>query len=84
MGAAERRNLTKRQLAVLERIDRRVPIKVIALELGVSEARINQHIGALKDHYQVDSLNELVECYREEFGITDAPPGPSTFRFQRA
>lgn len=73
MGAAERRNLTKRQLAVLERIDRRVPIKVIAIELGVSETRINQHIRALKDHYQVDSLNELVECYREEFGITDAP-----------
>ena len=73
MGAAERRNLTKRQVDVLERIDRRVPIKVIASELGVSETRINQHIRALKNHYQVDSLNELVECYREEFGITDVP-----------
>ena len=68
MGAAAGQKLTKRQLAVLERIDRRVPIKVIASELGVSETRINQHIRALKDFYQVDSLNELVECYREEFG----------------
>ena len=68
MGAAQRRTLTKRQLAVLERIDRRVPIKVIAQELNVSETRINQHIRALKDFYRVDSLNELVECYREEFG----------------
>lgn len=45
-GAAKR--LTDRQRAVMERIDRRVPIKDIALELGVSETRINQHIRALK------------------------------------
>jgi len=37
-GAAKR--LTDRQRAVMERIDRRVPIKVIATELGVSETRI--------------------------------------------
>ena len=43
------RELTDRQRAVMERIDRRVPIKVIAQELGVSETRINQHIRALKD-----------------------------------
>lgn len=77
MGAAAGQKLTKRQLAVLERIDRRVPIKVIAMELGVSETRINQHIRALKDFYQVDSLNELVECYRVEFGAgEDALPLP--------
>lgn len=61
-GAAKR--LTDRQRAVMERIDRRVPIKVIANELGVSETRINQHIRALKDFYEAASLGELVENYR--------------------
>ncbi len=36
------RKLTARQRAVMERIDKRIPIKVIALELGMSETRINQ------------------------------------------
>jgi len=61
-GAARR--LTDRQRAVMERIDRRVPIKVIAQELGVSETRINQHIRALKDFYEAGSLGDLVENYR--------------------
>ncbi len=61
-GAAKR--LTDRQRAVMERIDRRIPIKVIATELGVSETRINQHIRALKDFYDAASLGELVENYR--------------------
>lgn len=64
MKAEGKRPLTDRQLSVLRRIDRRVPIKVIAQDLNVSETRINQHIRALKDIYQVDSLNELVEKYR--------------------
>ncbi len=64
MPPANSRPLTERQQAVMERIDRRVPIKVIAQELGVSETRINQHIRALKDVFDVDSLNELVEQYR--------------------
>ncbi|MCK0127342.1 hypothetical protein [Erythrobacter sp. F6033] len=58
------RPLTERQQAVIERIDRRMPIKVIAQELGVSETRINQHIRALKDIYSAGSLGELVEIYR--------------------
>ena len=66
MASASARNLTERQLFVLERIDRRIPIKVIANDLGVSETRVNQHIRALKDFYKVESLNELVECYRED------------------
>ena len=61
-GAARR--LTDRQRAVMERIDRRVPIKVIAQELGVSETRINQHIRALKDFYDAGSLGDLVDNYR--------------------
>ncbi|WP_245806142.1 hypothetical protein [Erythrobacter donghaensis] len=48
----------------MERIDRRVPIKVIAQELGVSETRINQHIRALKDFYEAGSLGDLVDNYR--------------------
>ena len=54
------RRLTDRQRAVMERIDRRVPIKVIASELGVSETRINQHIRALKDFYDAASLGARV------------------------
>ncbi len=65
-GAAKR--LTDRQRAVMERIDRRVPIKVIASELGVSETRINQHIRALKDFYDAASLGELIENYRATLG----------------
>lgn len=61
--------LTSRQRSVMERIDRRVPIKVIANELGVSETRVNQHIRALKDIYEAASLNELVETYREVEGL---------------
>lgn len=56
--------LTQRQQSVMERIDRRMPIKVIAQELELSETRINQHIRALKDIYGAENLNELVENYR--------------------
>lgn len=64
VGPADSQALTTRQKSVMERIDRRVPIKVIANELGVSETRINQHIRALKDIFEAESLNELVEKYR--------------------
>lgn len=56
--------LTDRQREVLERVDRRVPIKVIAADLGLSEARINQHIRTLKDKFECENMNELVERYR--------------------
>ena len=71
MSSGAARRLTDRQQAVMERIDRRVPIKVIAQELGVSETRINQHIRALKDIYEAASLGELVENYRATL-----PPPP--------
>ena len=67
------RPLTKRQAAVMERIDRRVPIKVIAQDLGVSETRINQHIRALKDLYEADSLGDLVEIYRLDYAVSGDP-----------
>lgn len=65
MGAQPPSELTERQLAVLERIDRRLPLKAIAAELGVSESRVNQHVRALKEHYGVHSLKGLVEAFRE-------------------
>lgn len=71
------RPLTDRQRAVMERIDKRIPIKVIALELGVSETRINQHIRALKDIYGAHSLFSLVENYRISQGrSSDDLPEP--------
>jgi DNA-binding CsgD family transcriptional regulator len=60
--------LTERQVEVMQRIDRRLPIKLIARELGVSETRINQHIRALKDIFGVTNLGDLVLEYRAEFG----------------
>jgi DNA-binding CsgD family transcriptional regulator len=75
MLAGAARRLTVRQRAVLERIDRRVPIKVIAQELGVSETRINQHIRALKDVYAAASLGELVENYRATL-VAEEPEVP--------
>lgn len=65
MNAPAIPKLTDRQRDVLERIDRRVPIKVIAGDLDLSEARINQHIRTLKDKFECESMNELVERYRE-------------------
>lgn len=72
MPASQTSGLTDKQLAVLERLDRRMPIKVIAAELGVSESRINQHVRALKNHFGVESLGDLIDRARE---AEIAPPG---------
>lgn len=79
MSTGSSRSLTERQRAVMERIDRRAPIKVIAQELGVSETRINQHIRALKDIYGAENLGDLVERFRadqepEEQSLAPADP----------
>lgn len=71
MDSAASRPLTERQKAVMERIDRRVPIKVIAQELSVSETRINQHIRALKNIYEAENLGDLVECYRADHALDE-------------
>lgn len=68
MPASQTPRLTEKQRTVLDRLDRRVPIKVIAAELGVSESRVNQHIRALKDLYGVESLGELVDRARDASG----------------
>lgn len=87
MTAAATRLLTERQQAVMELIDRRVPIKVIAQDLGVSETRINQHIRALKDIYRAESLNELVEIHRAASGfnaLDGNQPGATGFSILEA
>ncbi|WP_095012865.1 LuxR C-terminal-related transcriptional regulator [Tsuneonella mangrovi] len=60
------RELTERQRAVLEGIDRRQPLKAIAGDLGISESRVNQHVKALKDAFGVNSLSDLVEAWRAD------------------
>ena len=68
------RRPTRRQREVLELIDRRMPIKRIAFELDISESRVNQHIRALKDAYEVEGLDALVAAYRTE------NPGDTPYR----
>lgn len=76
MSVKDAPNLTDRQRDVLVRIDKRVPIKVIAADLGVSEARINQHIRTLKDKFEVDSMNALVEHFRASDGYVSGGADP--------
>ena len=64
MAVVKDRELTERERAVLDGIDRRLPLKSIAAELGVSESRINQHVRALKERYRVNNLSDLVDAWR--------------------
>ena len=66
MPAATCRELTDRERLVLEGIDRRLPLKAVAAELGVSESRINQHVRALKERYRVNNLSDLVDAWRAD------------------
>ncbi|MGN6498594.1 MAG: sigma factor-like helix-turn-helix DNA-binding protein [Tsuneonella sp.] len=66
MSGGSSPDLTDRQRAVLELIDRRMPLKTVAAELGISESRVNQHVRALKEAYGVASLKGLVEAWRAE------------------
>lgn len=77
MGSPRFRSLTDRQKDVLVRLDRRMPIKLIAAELDVSESRVNQHIRALKDVYRVSNLNDLCDSYRAE---TEEAGEPAPYR----
>jgi DNA-binding CsgD family transcriptional regulator len=67
-------SITDRQLQVLELLDRRVPIKVIASELDISQTRVNQHIAALKRCFRVNDLADLVSAYRDKYGETSPFP----------
>lgn len=66
MPAVITRPLSQRERAVLEGIDRRLPLKAVAAELGVSESRVNQHVRALKERYRVHNLPALIEAWRRD------------------
>ena len=66
MPAAKNRELSDRERAVLDGVDRRLPLKAVAAELGISESRVNQHIRALKERYGVNNLPDLVEAWRTQ------------------
>jgi hypothetical protein len=51
---------------VLDAIARRLPLQVVAAELGISESRVNQHVRGLKERFGVHSLPELVDAWRNE------------------
>ncbi len=64
MPVVNRTELTDRERAVLDGIDRRLPLKAVAAEIGVSESRVNQHVRALKERFSVNSLPDLVDAWR--------------------
>ncbi len=66
MPEVARPELTDRERAVLDGIDRRLPLKAVAAEIGVSESRVNQHVRALKERFGVNSLPDLVDAWRAE------------------
>ena len=66
MPVAPLRQLSERERAVLSGIDRRLPLKTIAAELGVSESRVNQHVRALKERYGVTNLPALLDAWRDQ------------------
>ena len=66
MPGSPRRGLTDRERAVLDGVDRRLPLKAVAAELGISESRVNQHIRALKERYRVNNLPDLVDAWRTQ------------------
>lgn len=68
--------LSERQEQVLLLIDRRLTIKEIAGELGISETRVNQHIDMLKRRLDANTHRELAARYQELL----ASPLPTPFR----
>jgi DNA-binding CsgD family transcriptional regulator len=66
MPGSTRRAWPDRERAVLDGVDRRLPLKAVAAELGISESRVNQHIRALKELYRVNNLPDLVTAWRTQ------------------
>ncbi len=58
------RELTSRQVQVLELVAKRRTLKQVAGELGISESAVNQHIKTLKLALGVNSLTELADVHR--------------------
>ena len=63
--------LTDRQLEILERVVQRKAYKVIAAELDISETRVKQHVRAIKDRLDANSMPELVAHFH---AISDGQP----------
>ena len=66
---------TDRQIEVLSLVARRLTIKEIAAELGVSESAINQRIRTLKEKARVNTHRELAQMYLD-FCAEDVPASP--------
>src|SRR5687768_12903677 len=77
MAPAPLRDLTPRERAILGAIDRRLPLKAVAGELGISESRVNQHVRALKQRYGAHALPDLVDAWRAQDG---APENEESYR----
>jgi DNA-binding CsgD family transcriptional regulator len=65
MAGKDRSALSERQKQVLCLIDRRLTIKEMASELGISETRVNQHIDTLKRRLGANTHRELAARYQE-------------------
>ena len=63
--------LTDRQFEILERVVQRKAYKVIASELDISETRVKQHVRAIKDRLDANSMPELVAHFH---AISDGQP----------
>ncbi len=74
MTGRDQVRLSARQREVLSLIDRRFTIKEMAHELGISESRVNQHIGALKRRLGVNTHRELAARFRSLFCQTQPDP----------
>lgn len=72
--------LSERQKAVLKRLDQRIPIKVIAADLEISESRVNQHIRALKKTFGVNTLPDLIARARKNSENTESLPAAPPYR----
>ena len=70
--------LSERQKQVLCLIDRRLTIKEIAGELGISETRVNQHIDNLKRRLRANTHRELAACYQQRLAAAAGPLSIST------
>lgn len=74
VAGGNKADLSPRQREVLSLIDRRLTIKEMANELGISESRVNQHIDTLKRRLAVNTHRELAARYQELF--SPAKPNP--------
>lgn len=75
--------LTDRQRDLLALLDRRLTLKQVAAELGISESAVNQLVRRTKEALNCNSLPELVDAFRacrdsacRNSGVVGSPPSP--------